>query len=72
MLEALNRSKCYNRIGHSWSVGGQRESGPSVDIGLGIYGLVEDNVIMPKLEPDVNYLHGPRWLLEWQLLSSWV
>ena len=57
-------------IGRSWSVGGQRESGPTVDIGLGIYGLLEDNVILAKLEPSVHHLHKHRWLLEWQKKRS--
>ena len=39
---------------------------------LGIYGLLEDSMIVPKLDPGVHNLHGPRWLLEWQLLSSRV
>jgi len=37
---------------------------------MGIYGLLEGNVIVPKLEPGVHHFHGPRWLLEWQLSSS--
>jgi len=41
-----------------------------VDIGLGIYYTLEDSVIVLKLEPGVHHLHGPRWLLEWQFLSS--
>ena len=48
-LDALTRSICYNRIGHSWFVGGKHESGPSIEIGLCIYGLLKDNVIMPKV-----------------------
>ena len=55
-------------IGRLWFVGGQRESGQSVDNGLGIYDLLEGSVIVPKLEPDVHHLHGRRWLLGWLLL----
>lgn len=50
-------------IGHSWPAGGQRESGPS-EHGLCIYGMLEDNVIVPMLGPGVHHLHGPWWLLE--------
>lgn len=43
-----------------WFVGGQHESVPNVEIGLGIYGLLEDKMIVPKLELGVHHLHGPR------------
>ena len=33
MLDALTRSKCYNRLGHSWIIGGKCESGSCVDSG---------------------------------------
>lgn len=32
--------------------------------GLGIYGLLRDSVIMPKLERGVLYIHELRWFLE--------
>jgi len=34
-----------------------------VDNELGIYGLLEGSVIVPKLEPGVHHLHGLKWLL---------
>lgn len=37
----------------------------SVDSVLGIYGLLEGNVIVPKLKLDVHHLNGIRWLLVW-------
>ena len=36
-------------LGLSWNVGGKCESGPSVDSGLGIYGLLGGSAILPNL-----------------------
>lgn len=38
--------------------------------GLGIYDLLEDSMVVTKLEPGVDYLDGVRWFLEWNKLSS--
>ena len=47
-------------LGHSWTVGGKREEKTKCGDGLGTYGLLEDSVIVSKLEPSEQHLDGQR------------